>query len=57
MAGTVYTPLYSGVFWDAQDYLLEDIDRIEVISCLRHLRGANADHAMTAFAPQVPPDR
>lgn len=29
---TVYTPLYSGVFWDAQDYLLEDIDRIEVIS-------------------------
>ena len=24
---TVYTPLYSGVFWDAQDYLLEDIDR------------------------------
>jgi iron complex outermembrane recepter protein len=29
---TVYTPLYSGVFWDMQDYLLEDIDRIEVIS-------------------------
>ncbi len=29
---TVYTPLYSGVFWDAQDTLLEDIDRIEVIS-------------------------
>ena len=29
---TVYTPLYSGVFWDAQDYLLEDLDRIEVIS-------------------------
>jgi iron complex outermembrane recepter protein len=29
---TVYTPLYSGVYWDAQDYLLEDIDRIEVIS-------------------------
>ena len=29
---TVYTPLYSGVFWDAQDYLLADIDRIEVIS-------------------------
>src|SRR5665213_1217809 len=29
---TVYTPLYSGVFWDDQDYLLEDIDRIEVIS-------------------------
>ncbi len=29
---TVYTPLFSGVFWDAQDYLLEDIDHIEVIS-------------------------
>ena len=28
----VYTPLFSGVFWDVQDYLLEDIDRIEVIS-------------------------
>jgi iron complex outermembrane recepter protein len=29
---TVYSPLFSGVFWDAQDTLLEDIDRIEVIS-------------------------
>ena len=29
---TVYTPLYAGVFWDAQDTLLEDLDRIEVIS-------------------------
>lgn len=29
---TVYTPLFSGVFWDDQDYLLQDIDRIEVIS-------------------------
>ncbi len=29
---TVYTPLYAGVFWDAQSVLLEDIDRIEVIS-------------------------
>ena len=29
---TVYTPLFSGVFWDVQDYLLEDLDRIEVIS-------------------------
>ena len=28
---SVYTPLYSGVFWDAQDYLLADIERIEVI--------------------------
>ena len=29
---SVYTPLYSGVFWDAQDVMLEDVDRIEVIS-------------------------
>ena len=29
---TVYTPLYSGVFWDVQDVMLEDIERIEVIS-------------------------
>lgn len=28
----VYTPLYGGVLWNAQDYLLKDIDRIEVIS-------------------------
>jgi iron complex outermembrane recepter protein len=28
----VYSPLFAGVFWDAQDTLLEDIDRIEVIS-------------------------
>ena len=29
---SVYTPLFSGVFWDIQDVPLEDIDRIEVIS-------------------------
>jgi iron complex outermembrane recepter protein len=28
----VYTPLYGGVLWNVQDYLLADIDRIEVIS-------------------------
>ncbi len=28
---TVYSPLFNGVFWDVQDTLLEDIDRIEVI--------------------------
>ncbi len=28
---TIYTPLFSGVNWDIQDTLLEDIDRIEVI--------------------------
>jgi iron complex outermembrane receptor protein len=28
---TVYSPIFSGVFWDAQDQLLADIERIEVI--------------------------
>jgi iron complex outermembrane receptor protein len=28
----VYTPLYGGVLWNVQDYLLADVDRIEVIS-------------------------
>ena len=28
---TVYTPLFSGVFWDQQDTLLEDVERIEII--------------------------
>jgi iron complex outermembrane receptor protein len=29
---SIYTPLFSGIFWDAQDLVMEDIDRIEVIS-------------------------
>ncbi|HEV7799663.1 MAG TPA: TonB-dependent receptor, partial [Burkholderiales bacterium] len=29
---TVYTPLFSGVFWDQQEVMLEDVERIEVIS-------------------------
>jgi iron complex outermembrane recepter protein len=28
---TLYTPLFSGVFWDVQDTFLDDIERIEVI--------------------------
>ena len=28
---SIYTPLFSGVFWDVQDVLLEDVDRIEVV--------------------------
>ena len=39
----VYTPLHAGVLWDIQDVLLEDIDRIEVISGSgATLWGANA---------------
>jgi iron complex outermembrane recepter protein len=29
---TVYTPLFSGVFWEAQDVMLEEVDRIEVVT-------------------------
>jgi iron complex outermembrane recepter protein len=29
---TVYSPLFSGVFWDSNDVVLEDIERIEVVS-------------------------
>ncbi len=28
---SVYTPLFEGVYWDVQDLVLDDIDRIEVI--------------------------
>jgi iron complex outermembrane receptor protein len=40
---SVYTPLFSGVFWDVQDPMLEDVDRIEVIrGSGTTLWGANA---------------
>ncbi len=40
---SVYTPLYSGVFWDVQDVMIENIERIEVISGAGGtLWGANA---------------
>ena len=29
---TVYSPLFAGVFWGPQDVMLEDVDRIEVVS-------------------------
>lgn len=28
---SIYTPLFSGVFWDVQGTMMEDIDRIEVV--------------------------
>jgi iron complex outermembrane receptor protein len=28
---SIYTPLFSGVWWDSQDMMLEDIERIEII--------------------------
>ena len=29
---SVYSPLFSGIFWEAQEAMLEDVERIEVIS-------------------------
>jgi iron complex outermembrane receptor protein len=54
----VYTPLFAGVFWDVQDTLLEDIDRIEVIRGPgATLWGANAVNGViniiTKSAPQT----
>src|SRR6476661_7739592 len=28
---TLYTPLFSGVYWDTLDYVLQDLERIEVV--------------------------
>jgi iron complex outermembrane receptor protein len=40
---TVYSPVLSGVFWNVQQVMLEDVDRIEVISGPgAALEGANA---------------
>ncbi len=40
---SVYSPLFSGVFWEVQQLMLEDVDRIEVISGPgASLWGANA---------------
>src|SRR2546426_11971070 len=50
---TVYTPLYSGVFWDVQDTLVGDIDRIEVISGPgATLWGANAVNGVSNITTQ-----
>jgi iron complex outermembrane recepter protein len=52
---TVYTPLFSGVFWDAQHVMLEDIDRIEVISGPgATLWGANAVNGVINIITKSP---
>ncbi|MFL5403965.1 MAG: TonB-dependent receptor plug domain-containing protein [Gemmatimonadales bacterium] len=54
---TVYTPLFSGVFWDVQDVLLADIDRIEVISGPgATLWGANAVNGVINVITKKPQD-
>jgi len=48
---TVYTPLFSGVLWDLQDVMLEDLERIEVISGPgATLWGANAVNGVISIS-------
>jgi iron complex outermembrane receptor protein len=54
---TVYTPLYSGVFWDVQDVPLADVSRIEVISGPgATLWGANAVNGVINVITKSPQD-
>jgi len=54
---TVYTPIFSGVFWSSQDYLLADLDRVEVISGPGGtLYGANAVNGVINIATKSAAD-
>lgn len=47
---TVYSPLFSGVFWEVQDTFLPDIDRVEVIRGPgATMWGANAVNGVVSF--------
>lgn len=53
----LYTPLFSGVFWDAHDVMLEDVERIEVISGPgATLWGANAVNGVINVITRQPSD-
>ncbi len=54
---TVYSPLFSGVFWEVQDVLLEDVERIEVISGPGGtLWGTNAVDGVINIITRLPQD-
>ena len=50
---TVYSALFSGIFWDAQNLLIDDIERIEIIRGPgASLWGANAVHGIVNVVTQ-----
>jgi outer membrane receptor for ferrienterochelin and colicin len=51
---SVYTPVFSGVWWNAQDILLDNVDRIEVMRGVDGtLWGANAVNVRVAWRPNA----
>jgi iron complex outermembrane receptor protein len=53
---SIYTPLVSGVGWDVQDYLLDDVERIEVIRGPgAALWGSNAVNGVINITTRRPP--
>ena len=54
---SIYTPLFSGVQWDVQDYLMQDIERIEVIRGPgASLWGSNAVNGVINITTRHPRD-
>lgn len=54
---SIYTPVFSGVYWSTQDTLIEDIDRIEVIRGPgATLWGANAMNGVINVVTKKPVD-
>ena len=54
---TVYDPLFSGVFWQVQDVVLEDLDRIEVVRGPgATLWGANAVNGVVSLTTKSAED-
>jgi iron complex outermembrane recepter protein len=52
---SIYTPLFSGVFWDAQDVFLGDVERIEVIRGPgRPCGGPTPSTASSTSSPRAP---
>jgi len=52
---TIYTPLFSGVYWNMHDMMLDDIERIEIVRGPGGtLWGANAVNGVSISSPKRP---